>query len=100
MVFSDTLSPFWRKSRFPLSSTMHIVTFTLRFAASASAPATIALIAATLRYFLVGKSAAVNAMAAAKETAISLNMGNMLSTHSPSLRAARSAAVLVHEETQ
>ena len=48
---------FCRKSRLPLSSTMQIVTSTFSFLASASAAATIVLIAARFTDFLVGRSA-------------------------------------------
>src|SRR5215469_14461184 len=54
MVLMGTPSPRSRNNRFPLSSTTQIVTCTCRFAASASAPATIVLTAARSRYFLEG----------------------------------------------
>src|SRR5258706_13920760 len=57
MVLREALSAFCKKSRLPLSSTMQMVTSTLSFLASASAAATIVLMAARLMYFLVGKSA-------------------------------------------
>ena len=57
MVLNEAASAFSRKSRLPLSSTMQIVTSTFCFLASASAAATMVLIAARFRYFLVGRSA-------------------------------------------
>src|SRR6266446_4730278 len=56
IVLIGAASPFCRNNRFPLSSTMQIVTSTLRFFASASAAATIVLTAARSKYFFVGKS--------------------------------------------
>src|ERR1039458_4173360 len=58
MVFNPAPSAFCRKSRLPLSSTMQIVTCTLRFWASDSAAATMVLMAAMFRVFLEGRSAA------------------------------------------
>src|SRR5882762_2683357 len=57
MVLREAVSAFCKKSRLPLSSTMQMVTSTLSFLASASAAATIVLMAARLMYFLLGKSA-------------------------------------------
>src|SRR5882724_9306687 len=51
-------SAFWRKSRLPLSSTMHMVTCTFRLCASASAAAAIVLMAARFSHFLLGSSTA------------------------------------------
>src|ERR1035437_3227005 len=58
MVFNPAPSAFCRKSRLPLSSTMQIVTCTLRFWASDSAAATMVLMSAMFRVFLEGRSAA------------------------------------------
>src|ERR1035441_9946874 len=58
MVFNPAPSAFCRKSRLPLSSTMQIVTCTVRFWASDSAAATMVLMAARFRVFLEGRSAA------------------------------------------
>src|SRR5450755_343612 len=58
MVFNPAPSPFCRKSKLPLSSTMQIVTCTLRRWASDSAAVTMALIAARFKDFLTGRSAA------------------------------------------
>src|SRR5258705_1807781 len=56
IVLIGAASPFCRNNRFPLSSTMQMVTSTLRFFASASAAATMVLTAARSKYFFVGKS--------------------------------------------
>src|SRR5258708_7828799 len=79
MVFREAASAFWKNSRLPLSSTMQMVTSTCRFWASTSAAATIVLMAAKFRYFLVGRSAA-KAVAAKKASIAksSLSMGRML----------------------
>src|ERR1700694_5399854 len=84
MVLREAPSAFWRKSRFALSSTIQIVTSTFCFLASASAAATMVLIAARFRYFRVGRSAddgAATEDAAATRLSIttsSLNMRRML----------------------
>src|SRR5262249_1998272 len=57
IVLRGAPSAFCRKSKLPLSSTTQSVTSTCRFSASASAAATIVLIAARFRYFLLGSSA-------------------------------------------
>src|SRR5260370_35773012 len=79
MVFREAASAFWKNSRLPLSSTMQMVTSTCRFWASASAAATIVLMADRFKYFLVGRSAA-KAVAAKKASIAksSLSMGRML----------------------
>src|SRR5579883_1299345 len=59
MVLSDTPSAFCKNSKLPLSSTTTMVTCTLRCCASCSAAATMVLMAARFRYFLVGRSAAI-----------------------------------------
>src|ERR1700722_11929422 len=77
MVLSGAPSAFCRNSRFPLSSTTQRVTSTPRFLASASAAATMVLIAARSRYFLLGRSLGK----VAKKLSItknSLHMGRML----------------------
>jgi len=79
IVFMDAVSPFCKNSKFPLSSTMQIVTPTLRFFASASAAATIVLMAARSKYFFVGKSFAGIAPARLSNTKSRLNMRAMLS---------------------
>src|SRR6266478_2465771 len=79
MVLIGAASPFCRKSRFPLSSTMQIVTSTLRFFASASAAATMVLTAARSKYFFVGKSFEGIAPARLSNTKSKLNMRAMLS---------------------
>src|ERR1022692_749091 len=58
MVFNPAPSAFCRKRRLPLSSTTQMVTWTLRFWASASAAATMVLMAARFKVFLAGRSAA------------------------------------------
>ncbi len=58
---------------------MTIVTDTFWRLASASAPATIVLIAARSRYFLEGKSEAVSVPARQSATSNALNMGGMVS---------------------
>src|SRR6266436_8365988 len=75
----DAVSPFCKNSKFPLSSTMQIVTPTLRFFASASAAATIVLMAARSKYFFFGKSFAGIAPARLSNTKSRLNMRAMLS---------------------
>src|SRR5882762_8182022 len=75
MVLREAASAFWRKRRLPLSSTMQIVTSTLRFLASASAAATMVLMAARLMNFLDGRSAAEAVVIRASITKSSLNMG-------------------------
>src|SRR6476620_10131582 len=84
MVLSVAASAFSRKSRLPLSSTIQMVTSTFCFLASASAAATIVLIAARFRYFRAGRSAddvaATDDAVAARLsiTKSSLNMRRML----------------------
>src|SRR4029077_855057 len=78
MVLSEAPSAFWRKRRLPLSSTMQMVTSTFCFLASASAAATIVLMAARLMYFLDGRSAAKAVATKASVTKSSLIMGRML----------------------
>src|SRR6476620_5997958 len=84
MVLSEAASAFSRKSRLPLSSTIQMVTSTFCFLASASAAATMVLIAARFRYFRVGRSAddeAATDDAVAARLSItrkSLNMRRML----------------------
>src|SRR5271168_4903903 len=78
MVLSEAASAFCRKRRLPLSSTMQMVTSTLRFLASVSAAATMVLMAARLMYFLDGRSAAEAVVIRASITKSSLNMGRML----------------------
>src|SRR5882672_7080331 len=84
MVLMDAASAFSRKSRLPLSSTIQIVTSTFCFLASASAAATMVLIAARFKYFRVGRSAddgAATEDAVATRLSIttsSLNMRRML----------------------
>src|SRR5258707_10058210 len=92
MVLSDAPSAFCRKSRLPLSSTIQIVTSTFCFLASASAAATMVLIAARFKYFRVGRSAddgAATEDAVATRLSIttsSLNMRRMLPQGNPSFR--------------
>src|SRR5947208_16933257 len=78
MVLREAASAFWRKSRLPLSSTKQIVTSTWRFWASASAAATMVLMAVRFRYFLEGRSVAEDAMENASVTKSSFNMSRML----------------------
>src|SRR5882757_9559761 len=78
MVLSDAPSAFSRKSKLPLSSTTQMVTCTFRFLASASAAATIVLMVARSRYFLLGRSVAGIAEKKLNMTKSSLNMGEML----------------------
>src|SRR5258708_4264774 len=72
-------SAFCRNSRFPLSSTMQIVTCTFRFCASASAPDTSFLMAARSKYFLLGSSAAHAMTARLRSNIASLIMRFILS---------------------
>jgi hypothetical protein len=62
-----------------LSSTMQIVTDTFWRLASASAAATIVLIAARFKYFLEGKSAAIIVPIRQSTTTSGLNMRGMVS---------------------
>src|SRR5882762_2125524 len=75
MVLWDALSAFSRNSRLPLSSTMQTVTSTCRFWASASAAATIVLMAARFRYLLLGSSATAIPTSTQSMTVSSLSMG-------------------------
>src|ERR1700758_3943473 len=63
MVLKDAPSAFSKKSKFPVGSTMQIVTSTFSSLALASDAATIVLMAVRLRYFLLGRSAADTVMA-------------------------------------
>src|SRR5580692_308305 len=83
MVLNDAPSAFSRKRRFPLSSTIQMVTSTLSFFASASAAATNALIVARSRRFLVGSSATETATMKVSITTKSLNMPRMLAADVP-----------------
>src|SRR5882672_8543051 len=77
MVFREAVSAFCRKRRLPLSSTMQMVTSTLSFFASASAAATIVLMAARLMYFLLGKSAEYVVATRHNRANVRLNMYKM-----------------------
>src|SRR6266851_3890716 len=77
MVLRGALSAFSRKSRLPLSSTMQMVTSTCWRCASASAPATMVLIVARFRYFLLGRSAADAVRARQTRAAVSLETANL-----------------------
>src|SRR5712692_9994922 len=81
MVLRGALSAFSRKSRLPLSSTMQMVTSTCWRCASASAAATMVLMAARFRYFLLGRSAADAVRSRHRVATVSLNMDvlNMVS---------------------
>src|SRR5580693_6195775 len=83
MVLNDAPSAFSRKRRFPLSSTIQMVTSTLSFFASASAAATNALIVPRSRRFLVGSSATETATMKVSITTKSLNMPRMLAADVP-----------------
>src|SRR5438876_1112692 len=78
MVVSPAPSAFWRNRRFALSSMTTIVTWTLRLCISASAAATIVLIAARFKYFLDGRSAAVAISAALRQRTRSFSMGDIV----------------------
>src|SRR5271154_506931 len=73
-VLSEAPSAFSRKSKLPLSSTMQIVTSTFSSLAFASEAATIVLMAARFRYFLLGRSLACMVIADKSITANTLNM--------------------------
>src|SRR5882724_3024394 len=77
MVLRDAVSAFCKKRRLPLSSTMQMVTSTLSFLASASAAATIVLMAARLTYFLLGKSAEYVVATKHNRANVRLNMYKM-----------------------
>src|SRR5713226_8015823 len=77
MVLRGALSAFSRKSRLPLSSTMQIVTSTCWRCASASAAATMVLMAARFRYFLLGSSAADAVRRRQTRAAVSLGIDDL-----------------------
>src|SRR5215472_7157242 len=78
MVFRVAPSAFCRNSRLPLSSMMQMVTWTLRFAISASAAAAIVFSAARFKYLREGRSAAEASRSALKHNMRSFSMGNMI----------------------
>src|SRR5215469_967504 len=83
IVFRGAASPFSRKSKFPLSSTMQMVTLTFCRCASASAAATMVLTAARFRYFLLGSSAADATTSRHISAMASLNMAPDASSYDP-----------------
>src|SRR5882762_961012 len=80
MVLREAVSAFCKKRRLPLSSTMQMVTSTLSFLASASAAATMVLMAARLMYFLLGRSAET---AVATKPSMTIAIFNIGGSHFP-----------------